>query len=341
MLTADPSYEQYLEEHESNRVQQGDRIMVPLLEIGGKYRQSWMDACIEKTDHWVMIARKGDISTEQIRALEQHGKLAGRVKPARRGCLEKGWWKTGERKRIKGRYEHFIWEKRDREKDKGKGAEDAEVVEVETMDTAGGIEAGKLWDQYLDPPTSSLQTYLRALPSGLYYGIGRCLVATDGSLKLRRRERERETMGAGVAWQQDVAEHRGRGNHPEGEQTEGGGRGSIHGTGAHNVSSRVAGNLSSTRAELAAIAQAVKMAPIEKELVILIDSAAAIRRLTWYRRKDFRPHPRKTKDFDIVREIIESLDERGRNGARTTMVKVHGHTGTSARSSGRYGHGGS
>ena len=93
------------------------------------------------------------------------------------------------------------------------------------------------------------------------------------------------------------------------------------------MSSRVAGNLSSTRAELAAIAQAVKMAPTVKELVILIDSAAAIRRLTWYRRKDFRPHPRKTKDFDIVREIIESLDERGRNGARTTMVKVHGHTG--------------
>jgi len=55
-LTADPSYEQYLEEHESNRVQQGDRIMVPLKEIGGQYRQSWMDACIEKADHWVMIA---------------------------------------------------------------------------------------------------------------------------------------------------------------------------------------------------------------------------------------------------------------------------------------------
>ena len=88
MLTADPSYEQYLEEHESNRVQQGDRIMVPLQEIGGQYRQSWMDACIEKADHWVMIARKGGVSTEQIRALEQHGKLAGRVKPASRGCLE-------------------------------------------------------------------------------------------------------------------------------------------------------------------------------------------------------------------------------------------------------------
>ena len=101
----------------------------------------------------------------------------------------------------------------------------------------------------------------------------------------------------------------------------------IPGAGAHNAGSRVVGNLSSTRAELAAIAQAVKMAPMDKELVILIDSAAAIRRLSWYRRKDFRPHPRKTKDFDIVKKIVESLDERRQNGARTTMVKVHGHTG--------------
>ena len=62
-------------------------------------------------------------------------------------------------------------------------------------------------------------------------------------------------------------------------------------------------------------------------MVILIDSAAAIRRLTWYPRKDFRPHPRKAKDFDIVREIVWSLDERGRNKARTTIVMVHGHTG--------------
>ena len=31
-----------------------------------------------------------------------------------------------------------------------------------------------------------------------------------------------------------------------------------------------------------------------KDLVILIDSAAAIKRLTWFRRKDFRPHPTRT-----------------------------------------------
>ena len=68
------------------------------------------------------------------------------------------------------------------------------------------------------------------------------------------------------------------------------------------MSRRVAGTLSSTRAELAAIAQAVKIAPIETDLIILIDSAAAIMRLTWFRRMDFRPHPRRTKDYDIVQE---------------------------------------
>jgi hypothetical protein len=69
----------------------------------------------------VVIARKRDISTEQTRALEQHGKLIGRVKPAHRKCLEKGWWKTGERKRVKGRHEHFVWERRVREQDNGAG----------------------------------------------------------------------------------------------------------------------------------------------------------------------------------------------------------------------------
>jgi ribonuclease HI len=157
------------------------------------------------------------------------------------------------------------------------------------------------------------------------------MVATDGSLRLPRKNEEGETMGAGVAWQQEADMHRERKNPPEGK--------GINGTPREergsrrqkeeelqSVSRRVAGNLSSTRAELAAIAQAVKIAPIKTDLIILIDSAAAIRRLTWFRRKDFRPHPRRTKDYDIVQEIVLRLDERGRNGALTTKVKVYGRS---------------
>ena len=158
------------------------------------------------------------------------------------------------------------------------------------------------------------------------------MVTTNGSLRLRRKKEEGETMGAGVAWHQEADMHREGEHPPEGK--------GINGTPREergsrrqkeeepqSVSRRVAGNLSSTRAELAAIAQAVKIAPIETDLIILIDSAAAIRRLTWFRRKDFRSHPRSTKDYDTVQEIVLRLDERRRHGARTTMVKVHGHTG--------------
>jgi hypothetical protein len=57
-LTADPSYERYLEEPESDRVQEGDRILVSLQEVGGQHRQSWLEACIAKAGHWLVIARK-------------------------------------------------------------------------------------------------------------------------------------------------------------------------------------------------------------------------------------------------------------------------------------------
>jgi hypothetical protein len=86
-LTTDPSYERYLGEDKSNSVKEGDRILVPLQEVGTQYRQSWVQACIENAGHWVMIPRKGDISMEQ----KQHGKLIRRVKLEQRRCLEKGW----------------------------------------------------------------------------------------------------------------------------------------------------------------------------------------------------------------------------------------------------------
>jgi hypothetical protein len=33
-----------------------------------------------------------------------------------------------------------------------------------------------------------------------------------------------------------------------------------------------------------------------------------------FQRKDFRPHPRRMKDYDIVHEVVLSLDDRGRHG---------------------------
>jgi hypothetical protein len=98
-------------------------------------------------------------------------------------------------------------------------------------------------------------------------------------------------MGVGVAWQQEAEVHREAGDSLDGkgdnrtskeDHSQGVGNEGAHDGGrpnashATNVSRRVAGTLSSTRAEFAAIAQAVELAPLGKDLVILIDSAAAI-----------------------------------------------------------------
>jgi hypothetical protein len=160
-----------------------------------------------------------------------------------------------KRKRVKGRYEHFVWERREREQDNGAGAEEAEETDEGPAGKAEDIDSEKFWDPYQAPSTQSLKTFLRALPSGQYYGIEKCMVATDGSLRLRRKKEEGETMGAGVAWHQEADMHRERENPPEGK--------GINGTPREergsrrqkeeepqSVSRRVAGNLSSTRAAL-------------------------------------------------------------------------------------------
>ena len=110
------------------------------------------------------------------------------------------------------------------------------------------------------------------------------MVATDGSLRLRSKKEEGETMGAGVVWQQEAEVHReggesldGKGDirTPKEDNSQGAEKEGAHDGGrpnapqAKNVSRRVAGTLSSTRAELAAIAQAVKIAPVETNLIQL------------------------------------------------------------------------
>jgi hypothetical protein len=75
---------------------------------------------------------------------------------------------------------------------------------------AEDIDSDKFWVPYQAPSAQSLKTFLRALPSGQYYGIEKCMVATDGSLRLRRKQEVGETMGAGVARHQEADMHRER-----------------------------------------------------------------------------------------------------------------------------------
>ena len=76
------------------------------------------------------------------------------------------------------RHEHLVWEK----EQKGEaGDENAGDKEGGVAGATEDAEAGNFWDPYQDPPTPSLKTYLRALPSGQHYGKGSCIVATDGS----------------------------------------------------------------------------------------------------------------------------------------------------------------
>ena len=61
--------------------------------------------------------------------------------------------------------------------------------------------------------------------------------------------------------------------------------------------------------------------------MLLIDSEAAIKRLTWFKRKDFRPIMSKVKDRDIIEDIVKRIHKRETHNLSTTMVKVHGHSG--------------
>ena len=92
-------------------------------------------------------------------------------------------------------------------------------------------------------------------------------------------------------------------------------------------SERVGGQHSSTRAELAAVVMALQGTPRADDLAILIDSAAAIQRLRWFRSHDFRPAEHKVKDYDIIHDILLELKLRSESSSQTLFVKVHGHSG--------------
>ena len=82
---------------------------------------------------------------------------------------------------------------------------------------------------------------------------------------------------------------------------------------AVDTPARGRGQFSSTRAEVAAIAMALRSMEQTQSLVILVDNAAALQRLAWCRSSEFRPSPRRLKDVDIMHDIISLI--RGRQDA--------------------------
>jgi len=110
-----------------------------------------------------------------------------------------------------------------------------------------------------------LQRYLDALPRSEYFGKGYQVEATDGLSWLNRSSTKEPAMGAGVMWHDAAISHR---------------------------SERVGVQHSSTRLELAAVVMVLQGTPRADDLAILIDSAAAIQRLRWFRSHeyDWRTH---------------------------------------------------
>jgi len=93
-------------------------------------------------------------------------------------------------------------------------------------------------------------------------------------------------------------------------------------------SERVGGQHSSTRAELARVVMPLQGTPRADDLAILIDSAAAIQRLRWFRSHDFQltKHKVTDSDDDIIHDILRDLKLRSESPSRTLFVKVHGHS---------------
>ena len=162
-----------------------------------------------------------------------------------------------------------------------------EAKKLNEVDAGGGGVQGV--------KSPSLQAYLQALP-GHHYRAKGMVVATDGSLRTHKHTSGEMSMGAGVASDD----------------------------GTTRISVRVGGQFSSTRAELAAIAMALRSLERTPSLAILVDSAASLQRLAWCRSSEFRPSPRRLKDMDIMHDIMSLIQARQDAGFTTTCVKVGG-----------------
>ena len=278
-LAADPSFDHYVMPDEPPRP---GVTFLPLYEMSSDVAVQVLTKYARSS--WVAIVRveKRSKIYSKVKSL---GQLRQAFKKGDRIKLQKSWWKTGERVPIKSDCEYEIW------CSTTFGNRVIPDIEVATM----------RWmpSETRETSSRSLRTYLGALPGAKYRTSGRVL-ATDGSLRTRKRSTGEFSMGAGVAGV---------------------------GGDALRISVKVGGQFSSTRAELVAIVLALQASICTQSLAVLVDSSAALQRLAWCRSQDFRPSPRRIKDLDVVRDIVSLLQRRQEAGKTTTLVKVHGHSG--------------
>ena len=263
------------------------RALIPIYEMSVKEIEGYIKCFDVNVQTWVIIVRADQVQGALKSRLQRHGSCLHRLDKGAKISLRKGWWQTGERTKIKAQQSHEIWVSKSLENERA-------------TFQASDIESNLRWTPDRINASPCLQRYLDALPSGEYFGKGYQVVATDGSLRLNRSSTKEPAMGAGVMWHDAAIPHR---------------------------SERVGGQHSSTRAELAAVVMALQGTPRADDLAILIDSAAAIQRLRWFRSHDFRPAEHKVKDHDIIHDILLELKLRSDSSSRTLFVKVHGHSG--------------
>jgi len=261
--------------------------MIPIYEMSAKETERYIKIFDANVQTWVVIVRADQAQGALKSQVQRHGSFLHRLDKGVKVSLGKGWWQTGERTKIKAQQSHEIWVSKSLE---------AEAATFQASD----IESNLRWTPDRMNASPCLQRYLDALPSGKYFGKGYQVVTTDGSLRLNRSSIKEPVMGAGVMW---------------------------HDVGILHRSKRVGGQHSCTRAELAAVVMALQGTPRADDLAILIDSAAAIQRLRWFRSRDFRPAEHKVKDYDIIQDILRELKLRSEASSRTLFVKVHGHSG--------------
>jgi len=217
---------------------------------------------------WVIIVRADQVQGARKSQLQSHGSCLCWFNKVAKVSLWKGWWQTGEWTQIKAQQSHDIWVS-------------TSLDTKRSTSQASDVKSNLRWTPDRINASPCLQWYLNTLPSGEYFGKGYQVVATHGSSLLNWSGEEESAMGVGVMWHNAT-----RWWYPT------------------DPNGWVANAPSSTRAELAAVVMALQGTPRAYDLAILIDSAAAIQRLWWFRSHDFRPAEHKVKKYDISIEDL-------------------------------------